>query len=831
MARAHFTDLRQAARSLARAPGFTAAAVLTLGVGLGLAAAIYAALKQIVIDPLPFPDADRLMVLMSDVPGSGTDDSWGASTAQFFHFRDNAESLDEIGVLQGLGPVNVQADGAEMRLNAFSATAATQRMIGSRAVLGRSFLDADDAPGAPWAAVVSEGYWRSQFGADPGLVGRTLRLDLGSEPRVVEVVGVVAATGSASFDDAGIWMSMQLDPAGPHYNQHTLFVMAKRRAGVPLTAAQAEIDGLTDQLADIYPSVYGTLELNNGDKVDFMTQFGFRSRWVPLKDHLVGGASAPLWIAQGAIAMLLIVAWVAIANLFLARVEAQRPEMAVRSALGARRGAIVRQLAGASLLVTIGAWAVGSALAWWLTATWVAVEPIDLPGEDIGISGAVLASTAGLALLVAVSMVGTALVRLRGVSGHLADAGRRATSSRSRQRARAALVVTQVALAFVLLVGAGLLLSSFRNLVVTDPGIDPRGAVKVRLVPDPALGSAWWPLLEELQDAVAGMPSVAAAGASSSLPFERGFIGCTAQFFEDPAVTERMNASNQSVCGAQDYFTPGYFAAAGIPLLQGRAPSVADFQDPAVRGAVVSRSFAEKFFPGESAIGKRLAPHGWEWFTILGVVGDIYATSVAAPPTPHVYYPLNGIPEDAGRDPLAVTLVVRANRAQPEPLLPTLRRQVETLSGDVIIADAGTLAQVVERSMGQDRFMALLLGFAGGAALLLAVIGLYGVVRYLVARRTHEIGVRMAVGALPERVRRMMVLASLKLVALGLVVGLVASLGLSGVLRGLLFGVAPTSPTVYAACAVLFVLAAALASWAAAGRAARITPMDALRIE
>ena len=394
MARAHFTDLRQAARSLARAPGFTAAAVLTLGVGLGLAAAIYAALKQIVIDPLPFPDADRLMVLMSDVPGSGTDDSWGASTAQFFHFRDNAESLDEIGVLQGLGPVNVHADGAEMRLNAFSATAATQRMIGSRAVLGRTLLDADDAPGAPWAGVVSEGYWRSQFGADPGLVGRTLRLDLGSEPRIVEVVGVVAATGSAGFDDAGIWMSMQLDPAGPHYNQHTLFVMAKRRAGVAQETAQAEIDGLTDQLADVYPSVYGTLELNNGDKVDFMTQFGFRSRWVPLKDYLVGGASAPLWIAQGAIAMLLIVAWVAIANLFLARVEAQRPEMAVRTALGARRGAIVRQLAGASLLVTIGAWAVGSALAWWLTATWVAVEPIDLPGEDIGISGAVLASTA-----------------------------------------------------------------------------------------------------------------------------------------------------------------------------------------------------------------------------------------------------------------------------------------------------------------------------------------------------------------------------------------------------------------------------------------------------
>ena len=826
-------DLRQAARSLARAPGFTAVAVLTLGVGLGLATAIYAALKQVVIDPLPFPDADRLMVLLSDVPGSGTDDVWGASTAQFFHFRDNAESLEEIGVTRGTIPVDASIGGAEVRLGVMLASASVHRMIGARAIVGRTLTDADDQPGAPITAVLSEGFWRSQLGADPDLVGSTLSAQVGAEtPLIVEIVGVVAATGSASFDKADAWWPNQLDPAGPHYNQHDLFLVAKRRPGVSAEAAQAEADGLTDQLADVYPDVYGTLELESGSKVDFMERFGFRSRWTPLKDYLVGEASAPLWIAQGAIVLLLVVAWVAIANLFLARVETQRPEIAVRAALGAGRRAIVRQLVWTSTLIVAGAWLVGSGLAWWLAETWEVVDPIDLPrSEDVGIDGGTLALAAGVALLLVLSLVATSVWRLRGVAGHLTDAGRGATPSRIRQRTRSLLIVAQVALAFVLLVGAGLLLSSFRNLVVADTGIDPRGVVKVNLVPDNDVGSDWWPLLKEIQDTVTALPGVSVAGASQSLPFERGFFGCVAQHFEDAAVVERLNASGESLCGVQDFVTPGYFAAAGIPVLQGRTLTVADFDDPSARGAVVSRSFADKFFGGESPIGKLLSPYGWDWFTIVGVVGDIHAKSVSEAPTPHVYYPLARIPLEAGWDPLSVALVVRTDLGEPESLLPTLRRTITALAPDIAMSGAEPLSAVVERSTSQDRFMAALLGFAAAAALMLAVVGLYGIVSYLVARRTNEIGLRMAVGAMPDRVRRMMMMASLKLVAVGLAVGLALSLTVAGVLRGLLFEVTPTSPAVYAACAVVLSLAGGLAGWVAAGRASRITPMDALRME
>ena len=482
-------------------------------------------------------------------------------------------------------------------------------------------------------------------------------------------------------------------------------------------------------------------------------------------------------------------------------------------------------------MIVAGAWLVGSGLAWWLAEAWEVVDPIGLPrSDDVGIDGGILASAAGVALLLVLSMVAMSVWRLRDVAGHLTDAGRGTTSSRTRQRARSLLIVAQVALAFVLLVGAGLLLSSFRNLVVADPGIDPRGVLKVNLAPDNDIGAGWWPLLKEVQDAVAALPGVSVVGATQVLPFEREFFGCVAQHFEDATVIERLNASGETLCGVQDFVTPGYFAAAGIPVLRGRTLTVADFDDPSVRGAVVSRSFADKFFGGESPIGKLLSPYGWDWFTIVGVVGDIHAKSVAEPPTPHVYYPLSRIPEEAGWDPLSVVLVVRTDLGEPDSLLPTLRRTITTLDPDIAMAGAEPLSAVVERSTSQDRFMAALLGFAAAAALMLAVVGLYGIVSYLVARRTNEIGLRMAVGAMPDRVRRMMMMASLKLVAVGLAVGLALSLTVSEVLRGLLFGVTPTSPAVYAACAVVLSLSAALAGWVAAGRASRITPMDALRV-
>ncbi len=832
MLSAMVTDFRQAARSLARAPGFTAVAVLTLGVGLGMATAIYAALKEVVLDPLPYADAERLMLLQSEVPGSGTDDVWGASTAQYFYFRENAELIESVGAMQGGADIRiVGTDGRSFRAAAVQATVGILPMFDARPLRGRLFESRDEAPGATPVVLISDGLWRTHFGADPGIVGKPAQLALGTNRMALDIVGVVATKGATSFDQADLWLPLQLDPAGPHYNQHTYTVIAKRNVGASLAAAQTEIDGLTGELAKAYPQVYGTFNID-GEAFDFMERFGFRSRWQPLKDHVAGAATAPLWIAQAAIALLLAIACVAVANLVLARIETQRPELAVRSALGASRAAVVRQLAATCALIVGGAWLVGTVLGWWLCAAFVAANPVGLlRADEIGIDRGVLLATAGAAAVVAASLALAGMWRLRGLPTQIADAGRGATTARSRLRARSVLVAAQVAVAFVLLIGAGLLVTSFRNLTAVDPGIDPAGTVTMQLVPGSIGAEEWWPLLRELQADATALPGVETVGAVQRVPLTADTAGCTAVWFEDGAVGARLNEAEQTLCSSQDFVTPGYFAAVGIPVLSGRAFSVREFDDPAERGAVVSRAFAAKFFPDEKPIGKRISAYGWPWFTIVGVVDDTYPTSVAADPIPHVYYPLTGIPDEAGWDALPMALVVRTALGEPASLLPTLRRLVADLHPEITVENVATLADVVQRSMRQDRFMAALVGFAAVSALLFAIVGLYGVVAYVVARRGNEIGLRMAVGAMPEQVRRMMVLASLKTVAVGIAIGLLASLGLGGALRGMLFGVQATSPAIYAAAVVVLASAAALASWFAAGRAARITPMDALRTE
>ena len=820
---AFVVDLRQAARSLVRSPGFSAVVVLTLGASLGFASAIYAALKHVVIDPLPHPDSERLMLLASAVPGSGTDDEWGASTAQYVHFRDHAQSLSDIGFMD-MASVGVAAygDGGAVRASVAAVTAGIHRMMGARALHGRLFAEPDDDPGAPPLAVLGESFWRTHFGADPDIVGNTVRLDIPWEQGAIEVIGVAATPGGTPFDETDIWLPKILDPAGPYYNQHNYIVLALRRPEVSLAAAQADAERLTSELTTAFPNVY---------TATFVEDFGFRSHWIPLRERMSQGVAAPLWIAQGGTALLLLVGWVAVANLFLAWIETRHPEMAVRQAFGTGRGAILRQLASSSALLVAGAWMVGSLVAWWICGV-LAALPLGVPRMDeIAVDGGVLLASLASALLVVVSFVGLAAWRMRHAAGRLVEAGRGATTSRDRQRTRTALVVVQVAVAFVLLVGAGLLLSSFRNLAAVNPGIDPTGTVHVALGPDSGQTGRWRSFLQELIDRVSALPGAVVAGASGSLPFDRGYIGCVAQYFEDVEIAERLAAAGFTDCGVQDFVTPGYFEAVGMPLLRGRTLDWGDFNDPAQRSAVVSRAFAAKFFRDLPAIGQRVAPYGWPWFTVVGVVGDTYGVSVADEPTAHVYYSLSGIPADAGWSPLPMQLVVRTELGDPTSILPTVRRLVTEMDPNIVMAAAEPLAAVLERSTSRDRFMTLLLAAAATASLLLAVVGLYGVVAFLATKRTPEIGVRMAVGARPEDIRRMMVLGSLKTVAFGVVIGAGVSLGLAGLVRGVLFGVAPTNPAVYVGSALLLVLAGGAASWLATRQATRITPLDALRVQ
>lgn len=833
MLRRWVIDFRHAARGLVRSPGFSAVGVLVLGLGIGATVALYTMVKRVLIDPLTFPDADRLVIVRSEVPGSGVEAEWAASNAQYLHFREQADAFEDIGALRhqaaSVGPRDSQT---ATRVRMAFATAGIHRMFGARAVVGRSFLEADDDPGAPLTAVLSRRFWRAHFGSDPDVVGKAIRIGpgvVGAAEVAVPVIGVIDPTGQEWADDPDVWLPNVLNPAGTHYNDHNTVVIAKLAADVTPDGAQAEIDRLTKTLPDAYPEAYGAEFVG-----DFMERFGFRTRLRDLKTHLVGDAAVLLPLLLGAAVLLLVVAWADIACLMLARVEAQRSDLALRLAVGADPAMTGRFFAAQSALLTGASGLLGLMIAWSLGRYLVVATPVLLPRlDEVGVDGGVVLFAVAVSFVIAAALAVLAAWSMRGLRASLADGGRGATTSVQRQRTRSGLIAGQVALAMILLVAAGFLLASFRNLAGVDPGIDPQGVVKVTAYPSSRYQdhASWWRLLREAQSRIEALSGVTVAGAASSVPFATG--GCVVQAFADSAVTQRPGASEMTTCAAQDVVTPGYFRAMGIPLLRGRTLAAVDLDDPSRGSAVVSRAFADRFWPGEDPIGKRLAPHGRgaPWYTVVGLVGDVFGSTVTGTPAIHAYYPLAQIPGESGWVNTAMTIVVRTRSADPGALMPEVRRILADLDAGIALEDAETMSSVVDRSMGRIGFLVVLITGAAAAALFLAIVGVYGIVSYLVARRTSEVGVRMALGATPAKVRRMMVTGTLKLVVAGLCVGLIGSLGAGNALRGVLFGVTPADPAVYVAGAVLLILAAAGASWIASSRVARITPMNALRVE
>lgn len=822
---------RQAARSLTRAPGFAALAVLSLGLGLGVTTAVFTVVKQVLLDPLGFPEADRLVVLRSAVPKSGMGTEWGLASAQYFHLGDNAATLADIGAWDESFQSVLAGEGS-YSARMIRATAGIHRLTGARPLLGRTLRDSDVGPGPPRVAVLSHHFWQQHFGADPGVVGRTLRFDPGIVGRALtdeemaqlslRIVGVLEPV-AGMFATADIWVPMRLDRAGPHYNQHSLLVLARLADGAAMEGVRSELDGLTDQLVDVHPEVYTRA---------FVEQFGFRTVVHDAKAFVTGPIADGLWLVQAAAAVLLAVGWAVAANLLLARVETTRRDLAVRAALGARWRDIARHYAAVGALLTVPGAVLGAVVAWAATAYIVAAAPVPLPRlDEVALDGGVLAFLAVVAVAAAAALAVLPAWRARDFGRDLADAGRGATASRERALVRSCMVVGQVALTLVLVVVAGLFLSSFRALANADPGIDADGVATVTAVPNASHvdGETWWRTVKELRQRIEAEPGVVVTGASSALPLA-WYPYCAGQGFDDPAVEERIRHADFTACASVVLSTPGWFRAMGIPVLEGRTFETADLDDPARASVVVSRAFAERFWPGESPIGKRISAYAGPWYTIVGVVGDVYGRSVQDDPAVAAYYPLNPSPGHQWPG-YAVTMAVRTEFAEPAAVLPALRETFDAVDPSIRLESEETMANVVSRSMAPASFALTLLAAVAGGALVLAVTGLYGTVRHLAARRTTEVGVRMALGARVGQVQRMMAFATLRLVALGLVLGIGASLAAGGTLRGILFGVSPANPTILLAASALLILAAMAAGWLAARGAARTSPVEALRIE
>lgn len=830
---AFLIEIGQAARALRRTRGFGIIAIAVFAIGLGATSAIWTLVQRVVLDPLPYPESDRLVRIKNPVPGVDPGTEWQLSLAQLRFYREQATTLDAIGAYQS-GALNVETPDGAQRVRAALAQASVLRMLGARPAVGRMIGEADDEPGAPAVAVLSRGFWQRYFGGDPGVIGRTVSIN--EQP--YEIIGVATAglklpeePGSGLSAPPDVWMPYVIDQGRSAYS-HTIPVMARLAAGSTLAQAQAEITRLNSRLGEAYPDYYTPA---------FFERMQFGTNVYALKSYVLGGTARNLWIVLGGVVFVLLIACLNVANLFLVRVEGRRREIAVRRALGAGRSRIARQFLAESLVIALAGGLLAIAIGWWGVDWLVSLAPDALPRlSELRLGPDTILFTIALSLATACVLALFPILhdRRAGERAVLGDGGRTATAGRERQRTRAVLVATQVALALVLLVGAGLLINSFRRLRSVDPGVRASGGLSMELfLPGSRYANteATWQFYRSAIERIERIPGVERAGLSEELPLGGGY-GCTVQGFADATVYDRVEEAGSTTCAGQEPTTPGYFEALGIPLIAGRAFTEADNDQPGTASVVVSQAFAERFWPGEDPLGKRVAPNGWTdqpFYNVVGVVGDVRSSSVEEPPAIVIYYPIVSIPSET-RIPWSANymhLVVGTSLDDPASIFPAIRQAIADIDPSIPLANVETVASIVDRSMGRLSFTMTLLGLAAIVALVLAAVGLYGVISYIVSRRTRELGVRIALGAAPRQVAALVLTGSLRTVLAGTVTGTAAALALTRLMRGLLYGVAATDPLTFAIAITILSAVSLLASWLPVRRAARVDPMIAMRTD
>lgn len=828
-------DVRISLRSLARTPGFTAVAVLTLAIGLGSTSAIFTFIDHIVLDPLPYPEAERLVRIENQVPGVGPDERWSMSTAQQVFFTDNARTLEAVGLYRTEGG-NVMTPSGPERARTVRVTASTVDLLGLRTELGRLITPADDDPAAAQVALVSRGFWQRALGGDAAAVGRTVLLD--GNP--IEIIGVlepgVLLPGGRADTAPDIWLPLRIDRAGQFHNSHVFPGIGRLAPDATPADADAEFEQLTARLPDAFPNAYG---------VSFFERYGFRTTAAPLRQSVVGDMATTLWVLFGGVGLVLLVACANVTNLFLVRVEGRRRELSLRRALGADRAAIRRYvLSEGMVLAGLGGFT-GLVVGFWAIPALTRLAPEGLPRiEGVSLGWETVLFALGTSLAVGLLVSAYPLLSRTHSVRDLVAGGRGSSTGPDRQRVRSSLVVAQMALAVALLVGAGLLVEGLGTLRAADPGFDADGVLAIDLYASPARYAddlALWQLHRTILERVQAIPGVQIAGMGEEVPVDGGY-GCTVQGFENEMIYERLREAGMTTCAGQERVTPGYFEALGIPLLAGRYLEAGDNDDPRRGAVVVSKAFADRFWPGEDPLGQGVAPGGRTvppWFRVVGVVDDV-AKRVDAGVAPlsqsamAIYYPGVNHPDVERWGwwwPGFMTLVLRTDGADDAAMFAAVRGAIGEIDAELPLADARRMGDVVEAATADVAFLSTLMLIAAAAALLLAAVGLYGVVSWVVARRTREIGMRLAIGADPATVVRSVVGGTMRLAAFGLVIGVPLALFTSRAARAVLVGVEPTSPGAYLAAVTAVGIVSTAAAWLPARRAAAIDPAESLRAE
>ena len=817
-------ELGQALRSLRRARSFSLLAMFTLALGLGASTAIFTLLDRIVIEPLDYPNANRLIRIGTRWPGIKEGEEYDVSKFMFERFQEQSKTLEHVGIYMYEFFTLPAANGLDAeRIMSADASASVFAMLDIRPELGRLFTAQDQVAVDPAVVLLSHELWMRRFGGDRAIIGKTIDLD----GRPKEVIGVLPPGVRLPERDVQLWIPLHLDPAEPPFNNHIFSAIGLVKRGASIDQSFRELDGLTRRITAGHPDVYGR---------EFLTKTGFGLFVRPLHDDIVGPEiTRSLWIMFASVAVVLLIAAANVASLFLIRIDARRREIALRAALGADRGRLAMHFLSESMLLATGAALGAIALALLLLRVVLVLAPTDLPRlHEVRFDSSSVAFCAIVALLVGLVFGLLPIIRARFVTGTLREGGRGLTGSRTQAAARRTLVIAQVALSVVLLVSAGLLAKSFAQLRAVRSGLDPHGVLSMTIILRPdryandAQVLAFW---HELARRTAAMPGVTNTGAISSLPFT-GEMGCTTVFAEDSPLDPAM----RSRCVSTMTVSPGYFATMRIPL-KGEEPGWAENESGAGT-MVASEKLASRFWPGESAIGHTLviSERRRLEYRITGIAADVRADGLQKPPIEAAYFPI-AAPAAAGPSSMSelsgnfLSFVVRSTRDDLPSLGAAIRHAVGEMDSRVPVVDVRAMDAVVAKSIAQSSFMMLLLAIAAAIALALSAIGIYGVISYTVAQRRAEIGIRMALGAKMAQVRGIVVGQSVKLVVLGAAAGMLIAIAAMRVVRSLLFQVSPNDPTVLVGSAAILLLVAFLASYAPARRAAAVDPAEALRAD
>ena len=791
-------DLRYALRMLFKNRSFTIIALIVLSLGIGANSAIFSFVNAILLRSLPYTHADRLVRIYSTSPGKEVR-TFTSSYPDFLDWKNNNQVFEEMGAW-ARGTATITGTDNPERFDTALITPGFFNVLGVSPERGRAFTPEDDKDGSNKVVLISNAVWQRRFGSDPNIIGKPFTL----EGTTYQIIGVMPADFHF-LTPVDVWMAMSLNGVNlEDRGRHFLSVLGRLKPGVSLRQAQLDLQNLAAGIEKEYPK----------------TNQGWGNNAVLLYDELTGGIRGPLWVLFAAALLVLLIACLNVANLQLIRAASRSKEIAMRMAIGATRGRLLRQLLTESLVLSVIGGLLGLLLAiGGISLLKSLMPPTRVPRlNEVGLDSSVVLFTIGISLLTGVIFgLSPAFRALRPDVNETLKEGGRSNAGGSSNRLRSLLVVSEIALALMLTVFAGLVIQTFQNLVNIDPGFKTENVVTMQLSLHPSRfqeNSQIKDFYQRLLENIEAQPGVVAAGAVNNLPLTGGG-GYTKIYLEG-----KQDTKPQEVMTGIQIATPDYFRAMGVPFLAGR-----DFTPREESVLIVNQSTANKFWPGESPLGKRVrfGPN-LDWTTVVGVVADIKALGLTAEPRIEMFLPL-------GVDIFRSGFVVVRTNAGTEAMIPSLRAAVLAINKDTVPYNIKTLEKVVSDSIAQPRFNMVLLAIFAGLALILASVGIYGVMSYSVAQRTQELGVRMALGAQRRDIFSLVLKQGIILTLIGVVIGLAGAIALSKVLGSVLYGVSATDPVTLISVAVIMVAVALMACFFPARKATKVDPLTAMRYE